>query len=34
MNKLLLILMCCSVMAGCSSMHIRPTVGVSMGAAL
>jgi len=34
MNKLLLLLVCCTLMTACSSMNVRPTVGVSIGTSL
>ena len=34
MNKLALIIVCAFVLASCSSMNVRPTVGVSVGSAL
>ncbi|GEM_PF-654091 len=34
MNKLLLLLLCCILMTACSSMNVRPTVGVSVGTGL
>lgn len=34
MNKLMLVLFSVLVLASCSSMNVRPTVGVSMGTAL
>ena len=34
MNKLLLLLLCCTLMAACSSMNVHPTVEVSVGTGL
>lgn len=34
MNKLLLVLLSAVLLASCSSMNVRPTVGVSVGTAL
>lgn len=31
MNKIWIMLICACVLAGCSSMDVRPTVGVSVG---
>lgn len=31
MNKIWIMLICACVLAGCSSMEVRPTVGMSMG---
>ena len=34
MNKMIFLLIISCVMAGCSSMDVRPTVGVSMGTSI
>lgn len=34
MNKIWIMLICACVLAGCSSMYVRPTVGVSVGTSL
>ena len=34
MNKVLLVVMCVLALSACSSMQIRPTVGVSVGTSL
>lgn len=34
MNKLILIMLSAVLLASCSTMNVRPTVGVSMGTAL
>lgn len=34
MNKILLVVICVLVLNACSSMQVRPTVGVSMGTSI
>ncbi|MFX6103580.1 hypothetical protein ABTF15_17380, partial [Acinetobacter baumannii] len=34
MNKLILLLVSCLILSACSSMQVRPTVGVSMGTSI
>ena len=34
MNKLFLLLLCCTLLSACSSMNVRPTVGVNVGTSL
>ncbi len=34
MNKIWIMLICACVLAGCCSMDVRPTVGVSVGTTL
>ncbi len=34
MNKILLVVICVLVLSACSSMQVRPTVGVSMGTSI
>ncbi len=34
MNKIWIMLICTCVLAGCNSMDVRPTVGVSVGTSL
>ncbi len=34
MNKVLLVVMCVLLLSACSSMQVRPTVGVSVGTSL
>lgn len=34
MNKMIFLLLVSNLMVGCSSMNVRPTVGVSMGTSI
>ncbi|HFF8267921.1 TPA: lipoprotein [Acinetobacter baumannii] len=34
MNKMIFLLVSCFILSACSSMQVRPTVGVSMGTQL
>ncbi|SCC72962.1 hypothetical protein GA0116959_1142 [Acinetobacter albensis] len=34
MNKMIFLLLVSSLMVGCSSMNVRPTVGVSVGTSI
>lgn len=34
MNKMIVVVMCTLLLSACSSMNIRPTVGVSVGTAI
>lgn len=34
MNKLLIVVLCTSILPACTSMDVRPTVGVSVGTSI